>query len=604
MITLINGFPQGPNGLIVPNGSIKLQLNVDATVIAAPGGFVAADIPVVFQFNALGQVQPNPPAVAAKIWSNEELNPQLSSVLLGTYYLVTFYDQNGAVLNATPMWWQFPESNGATVDISQMTPISTVGGNVIFYPTSFILSSGTVTSVAFVGDGTVLSVTPSAPVTTSGNISATLLTQSANLVLAGPTTGAAAAPAFRALVTADFPPITVAPAGATTNVQINLAGVTYADAGFRYDPSVSTVFIHGLLTFTGTTGSASIGVAAAAGSPNKLNLPITTGLSGQVLSTDGGNPQQLGWSTAAVDLPFGVDVGIANAYVVNPVPAVTAVLGQAFNWTTTHPNTLPSTINVSGTGVKNLLNPSGVALTTGDILSGVQYSAIFDGQEWVLGGFRTIPASPVALPGVVTLVSLDPASGFNGINGAPLILLAKNPPATRQPLLAFGNAAGTSSAFIGFDNDNVCVFGSINTRFAFLSGSNVEFFDSVDIFNNTSFGSDDLFIQPSLGGANKTSGTMLRILSGDGLAGISFDFRAHLTQIGHPVAGTATFSAGTTVSAVYATAFVSTPVVVICPVVPAGVTVTLTASSNTGFTLTASGATSISVNYVVIGNPN
>jgi len=134
MITLTNGLPQGPNGLIVPNGSIKFQLNIDATVIAAPGGFVAADIPVVFQFNAAGQIQPNPPAAAAQIYSNAELNPQ-NSIGLGTYYLVTFYDQNGAQLNMSPMWWQFYEAAGSTVDISQITPVSTVGGNVIFYPT-------------------------------------------------------------------------------------------------------------------------------------------------------------------------------------------------------------------------------------------------------------------------------------------------------------------------------------------------------------------------------------------------------------------------------------------------------------------------------------
>jgi len=204
MITLINGFPQGPNGLIVPNGSIKFALNVDATVIAAPGGFVAADVPAVFQFDGTGAlVQP------AKIWSNRELNPQLSPTLLGTYYLVTFYDQNGAILNSTPMWWQFPEVASSTVDISIMTPISTVGGNVIFYPTNFGASNppGTVTSVTFTGDGTVLSATPSAPVTLTGTVTATLNTQSANLVLAGPASGPAAAPTFRALVTADLPAV-------------------------------------------------------------------------------------------------------------------------------------------------------------------------------------------------------------------------------------------------------------------------------------------------------------------------------------------------------------------------------------------------------------
>lgn len=207
----------------MPNGSIKFQLNVDATIIAAPGGFIAANLPVVFQFDANGAlIQP------AKIWSNRELNPQLSVTLLGTYYLVTFYDQNGAVLNSTPLWWQFPEAIGATVDISIMTPISTIGGNVIFYPTNFGAANppGTVTSVTFTGDGTVLSSTPSSAVTTSGTLIATLLTHSANLVFAGPVSGPAAAPTFRALVAADIPAVTWNALTAATG-DLTLANTTF-----------------------------------------------------------------------------------------------------------------------------------------------------------------------------------------------------------------------------------------------------------------------------------------------------------------------------------------------------------------------------------------
>lgn len=64
---------------------------------------------------------------------------------------------------------------------------------------------GTVTSITFTGDGTVLSNTPTAPVTTSGNLPATLNTQSPAKVFAGPVSGLAAFPTFRSLVGSDLP---------------------------------------------------------------------------------------------------------------------------------------------------------------------------------------------------------------------------------------------------------------------------------------------------------------------------------------------------------------------------------------------------------------
>ncbi len=65
-------------------------------------------------------------------------------------------------------------------------------------------NAGTVTAVWLLMPN-IFSVTGS-PVTTSGTLTASLATQSANAVFAGPTTGGAAAPTFRALVSADYTP--------------------------------------------------------------------------------------------------------------------------------------------------------------------------------------------------------------------------------------------------------------------------------------------------------------------------------------------------------------------------------------------------------------
>lgn len=79
------------------------------------------------------------------------------------------------------------------------------------YPNLRITSSqvsgagtGTVTSVTFTGDGTILSSTPSSAVTTSGTLTAALANASANTVLAGPNSGSAAAPTYRALTQKDL----------------------------------------------------------------------------------------------------------------------------------------------------------------------------------------------------------------------------------------------------------------------------------------------------------------------------------------------------------------------------------------------------------------
>lgn len=65
---------------------------------------------------------------------------------------------------------------------------------------------GSVNSVSMTGDGTIFNSTVSgSPITSSGTLAPALLTQTANKVLSGPTTGSAAAPTFRSLVGADLP---------------------------------------------------------------------------------------------------------------------------------------------------------------------------------------------------------------------------------------------------------------------------------------------------------------------------------------------------------------------------------------------------------------
>jgi hypothetical protein len=87
-----------------------------------------------------------------------------------------------------------------------------------------VSGSGTVTSVGLTVPGALFGVSGS-PVTSAGTLALSLLTQAANTVLAGPVTGAAAAPTMRALVAADIPARVSSP----VTVLTNSAGVVNVD---------------------------------------------------------------------------------------------------------------------------------------------------------------------------------------------------------------------------------------------------------------------------------------------------------------------------------------------------------------------------------------
>jgi hypothetical protein len=125
-------------------------------------------------------------------------------------------------------------------------------------------NSGVLSWILPTGSGTVSSVTLELPsqfnvtvptVTTTGNLTATWNTQTANYVLAGPTTGNANAPTFRALVAADIPALAYqAPIGTISGlVKGNGANaLTAATAGVDYQTAQS---VTGIVKSTGTTRS-------------------------------------------------------------------------------------------------------------------------------------------------------------------------------------------------------------------------------------------------------------------------------------------------------------------------------------------------------------
>ena len=116
-----------------------------------------------------------------------------------------------------------------------------IGGNLYFNGSLLqsSASSGTVTSVALTVPA-ILSVAGS-PITSSGTLAVSLATQSANTVFAGPTTGGAATPTFRAIVDADVPNnITIDGTNNVTWASVNKSGSSLADLATRSASDLSS----------------------------------------------------------------------------------------------------------------------------------------------------------------------------------------------------------------------------------------------------------------------------------------------------------------------------------------------------------------------------
>lgn len=155
---------------------------------------------------------------------------------------------------------------------------------------------GTVTSVGMTVPGALLSVSGS-PITTSGTLAVSLVTQSANCVFAGPTSGGAATPTCRALVSSDLP----AGTGTVTSVGLSL-------------PSIITV------SGSPVTGAGTLTGALATQTANTIWAGPTTGAAAAPTFR----------ALVAADMPAGVIPtgnavgGASNLTTVNAVPYVSA----------------------------------------------------------------------------------------------------------------------------------------------------------------------------------------------------------------------------------------------------------------------------------------
>lgn len=156
--------------------------------------------------------------------------------------------------------------------------------------TSSAGSTGTVTSVA-ISVPSFLMVTGT-PVTTSGTFSITLATESPNTFFAGPTTGGAATPTFRAIVAGDVPTLNQNTSGSAASFTGSLVGDVTGTQGATVVSTVGGSSAANVNTATGLANAATSSNVASSivrrdGSGNFSAGTITASLTGNATNVTG-----------------------------------------------------------------------------------------------------------------------------------------------------------------------------------------------------------------------------------------------------------------------------------------------------------------------------
>jgi hypothetical protein len=147
---------------------------------------IVAGLKIRMTLDSNGNVPSNP---ATLIYSNDVLTPA------GSFYTVRAFKADGTEAWAFSQNFQLTASPNP-LDLGTLVPVNPPGGLI------GSSGAGSVTSVALSMPAE-FSVAGS-PITTSGTFTVTKANETANTVFAGPTSGGAAAPTFRALVSADI----------------------------------------------------------------------------------------------------------------------------------------------------------------------------------------------------------------------------------------------------------------------------------------------------------------------------------------------------------------------------------------------------------------
>ena len=286
--------------------------------------------------------------------------------------------------------------------------------------------------------GTITSVTATAPIASSGGFTPNIsinaaygdtvnpyAAKTANYVLAGPTSGAAAVPAFRALVAADIPSLpygsgtvtsvaaltlgttgtdltsTVANGTTTPVITLNVPTASATNRGALSSTDWTTFNNKGSGTVTSVTGTSP--VVSSGGTTPAISMPAaTTSVSGYLTSTDWNTFNNKGSGTVTSVSFTGGIITVATgtttpAFTVAGTSGGIPYFASGTTWASSAALTQYGVVYGGGAGAAPVTTAAG---TTGQVLTATTGGA----PTW---------ASP-ASSGTVTSVSVVSANGFAG----------------------------------------------------------------------------------------------------------------------------------------------------------------------------------------------
>jgi hypothetical protein len=246
--------------------------------------------------------------------------------------------------------------------------------------------AGTVTSVAMSGDGVIFSssVTGS-PITSNGTLAPSLIAQTANTFLCGPSSAGPTAPTFRTIATADVPTLNQSTTGSAASLSVSgqtglltVTGLASTNRAKTVRDAADTLLeLGGSYTPTGTWTSLTM-VTPVLGTPTSGTLTNCTFPTLNQNTTGSANSLAAGHAVTNAQFPQGITnfnsalqstgqltaatpVYLTSSNLNLPASLVNGiVVGTAFRWR------IALTKNANGTGATSLLIFLGTNGTTGD----------------------------------------------------------------------------------------------------------------------------------------------------------------------------------------------------------------------------------------------